>query len=199
VLKGPWSEEEEAAIMRSAGNVAEFPLHLKSSGDLTIQSLRSQARMVRQEHGLDLIVVDYLQLVQAVDTRQNRVAQVTEVTHGLKALAMDLNVPLLALAQLNREFEKRPSKAPILSDLRESGSIEQDADVVLLLYRPELYFTEEEWMRTSEEPYPRGMAQVNVAKQRNGPLGVFSLVFREETATFRSLARPATQLESVLR
>ena len=199
VLKGPWSEQEEAKIMRSAGAVAEYPLHLKSSGDLTIQSLRSQARMVRQEHGLDLIVVDYLQLIKAVDTRQNRVAQVTEVTHGLKALAMDLNVPLLALAQLNREFEKRPSKAPILSDLRESGSIEQDADVVLLLYRPELYYTEEEWMRTSEEPYPRGMAQVNVAKQRNGPLGVFDLIFREETATFRSLARPETQLEGVLR
>ena len=190
VLVGPWQESDETKIMRAAGELAELPLHMAEAGQRTIAAVRSEARMVRQEHGLDLIVVDYLQLIQAVDQRANRTQQVTEVTHGLKALAMDLDVPILAVAQLNREFHNRPDKRPILSDLRESGSIEQDADVVIFLHRDDLYFMEEDWERMHPgTEYPRNMAELIVAKQRNGPTGFASVVFQPHTTTFRDTRR----------
>ena len=120
----------------------------------------------------------------------NRVQEISEISRSLKALARDLNVPVLALSQLSRAVESRPTHEPQLSDLRDSGAIEQDADVVAFIYRPEMQFTEEEWERTHEGQYPRGIAEVIVAKHRNGPLARFSLVFREETTTFMDLFRP---------
>lgn len=181
-----WSEQDEAKIMEAVGQLADLPLYLDDSPLLGLVELRSKARRLYLEEGLDLVVVDYLQLMSGSGGfGGNRVQEISEISRSLKALARDLNVPVLALSQLSRAVEGRPGHEPLLSDLRDSGSIEQDADVVMFLYRPDVYFTEEEWERQHPgEDYPRGVADLIVAKHRNGPLGRPQLVFRERTTTF---------------
>ena len=187
-----WNDREEALIMRAVGELADLDLYIDDTPQLSVIEMRSKARRLFLDRGLDLIIVDYLQMMVggAGGFGGNRVQEISEISRSLKALARDLNVPVLALSQLSRAVENRPTHEPQLSDLRDSGAIEQDADVVAFLYRPELYFTEEEWERTHEGQYPRGLAEVIVAKHRNGPLARFSLVFREETTTFMDLFRP---------
>jgi replicative DNA helicase len=188
-----WTDHDEATIMDAVGRLAELPLYIDDSSMLGVMELRSKARRLYLEvDGLDLIVVDYLQLMRgSAAFGGNRVQEISEISRSLKGLARDLNVPVLALSQLSRAVEGRPGHEPMLSDLRESGSIEQDADVVIFIYRPDVYFTEEEWDRQHPgEEYPRGIADLIIAKHRNGPLGRPQLVFRERTTTFADAVRP---------
>jgi len=138
------------------------------------------------EKALDLVIVDYLQLIQGSSTRrENRVLEIGEITRALKGIARDLNVPVLALSQLSRAVESRPSHKPQLSDLRESGTIEQDADVVMFIHREDHRYTEDEWAHQNPDaPYPRGLADLIVAKHRHGPLDTISLRFNGAMARF---------------
>ena len=141
------------------------------------------------ERRLDLIVVDYLQLMQGSSRSENRVQEMSDISRALKGLARDLNVPLIAISQLSRAVEQRPSHRPQLSDLRDSGSIEQDADVVAFIYRDDMYSNEEEWERQHPvEPYPKNIAELIIAKHRNGPLKNLSLYFRDQFSRFENLA-----------
>jgi replicative DNA helicase len=156
-------------------------LTLDDSADLSVTDLRTLARQQALKHGLDLLVVDYLQLLRP-EPGENRQTEIAAISRGLKLLAKDLNVPLLVLSQLNRSCEQREDKRPILADLRDSGSIEQDADVVLCLYRDEVY---------DEQSPDKGLAELLVRKQRNGPIGEPKMKWIKETATFEDLPGPA--------
>ena len=188
VLAGPWNDMETDTIVRVAGELAEIPIHISDTRNGTVASVRAEAKLLRQEYGLDLIVVDYLQLLDVQDHRQNRTQQVTEITRSLKKLAMELAIPVLAISQLSRAVNARPGHEPVLSDLRESGTIEQDADVVLFVHRAEQFATEEQWrIEHPGEQYLRGQADLIVAKQRNGPVGRVRLRFNERTTTFENV------------
>lgn len=150
--------------------------------------MRSKIRRLHNERGVDMVVLDYLQLVQGDTGRgENRVQEVTNITRSLKALAREMNVPVIVISQLSRALMGRGSHRPQLSDLRESGSIEQDADVVMFIHREDYYTTPDEWSRQhdlAKEPYPRGLADIIVAKHRNGPVGEVKLRFQGRTAWF---------------
>ena len=154
--------------------------------------MRSKARRLYNEHGIDLVIVDYMQLIRG-DGREGRVQEVSEISRSLKELARELDVPLIAVSQLSRAPEWRASHRPQLSDLRESGSIEQDADVVIFIYREDMYYTTKEaWEKDHpEQPYPKGIAEIMVAKHRNGPIGTVTLRFRDRTVKFESMEQPA--------
>ena len=185
-----WTDHEEAAIMNAVGRLADLPLYIDDSVTLGLVELRSKARRLHLDEGLDLIVVDYLQLMSGANFAGNRVQEISEISRSLKALSRDLNVPVLALSQLSRAVENRPRHEPQLSDLRESGAIEQDADVVMFLYRADMVFTGEEWERQHpDQEYPRGVADVIISKHRNGPTGRMQVIFEEQTTTFRDAAR----------
>jgi replicative DNA helicase len=144
--------------------------------------VRARARRLKREHGLGLIVVDYLQLMQVSGTTENRATEISEISRSLKALAKELEVPVIALSQLNRSVEQRQDKRPVMSDLRESGAMEQDADLILFIYREEVY----------ERDTPRkGIADIIIAKQRNGPVGDFRLTFLGEFTKFENLVAEA--------
>ena len=132
------------------------------------------------------LVVDYLQLMAVPGTKENRATEISEISRSLKALAKELQVPIIALSQLNRSVEQRTDKKPVMSDLRESGAIEQDADVVMFIYREDLYTTEEEWLQRFPDgrPYPRNIAEISVAKHRHGPTGNIKLLFRDQLSRF---------------
>jgi replicative DNA helicase len=155
--------------------------------------MRSKARRLHNEHGIDLIIVDYLQLMQGegLSGRENRVQEISHISRSLKALARELNVPVLAISQLSRAPEARASHIPQLSDLRESGSIEQDADLVLFIYREEAYYPNiEEWrIQHPDKEYPREMADIIIAKHRNGPIGQIKLRFRHSMTRFENIAK----------
>ena len=174
--------------------------------DLSIDAVRTRARRLKRQHGIGLLIIDYLQLLRASDSyqdRQNRTVEVAEITRGLKSIAKDLNVPVVALSQLSRDVEKREDKRPQLSDLRESGSIEQDADVVGFLYREEYYLSREEPSQRGEERdadfterYDKwqnrlqevaNTAELIIAKQRMGPIGVEKLHFNPELTRFTDI------------
>ena len=144
---------------------------------LTPAELRARCRRIAREHGLDLIVIDYLQLMQVAGTSENRATEISEISRSLKAMAKELNVPVIALSQLNRSLEQRTDKRPVMSDLRESGAIEQDADVILFIYRDEVY---------DEESPDKGIAEVIIGKQRNGPIGKVKLAFRGQFTRFEN-------------
>ena len=140
--------------------------------------LKARARRIAREHGLSLIVIDYLQLMQASgSSRENRATEISEISRNLKALAKELNVPVVALSQLNRSLEQRPNKRPVMSDLRESGAIEQDADLIVFIYRDEVY--------NSDSP-DKGTAEIIVGKQRNGPIGTTRLTFLGQYTRFEN-------------
>ncbi|MEA2103107.1 MAG: replicative DNA helicase [Candidatus Cloacimonadota bacterium] len=159
--------------------LAEAAIFIDDEGSNTIADMRSKARRLKSEEGLDLLIIDYMQLMIPVASRQSRTQEITEISRGIKLLAKELEIPIIALSQLSRAPEKRPSNEPKLSDLRESGAIEQDADIVLLLYRDE-YYTKEE----SKEP---GVARVEIAKNRNGPQGRLKFEFVGEYTQFKPL------------
>jgi replicative DNA helicase len=161
------------------GVLSELPIYIEDTPGLSITEVRSKARRLHAETGIDLIMIDYLQLMSGRRT-DNRVQEVSEISRGLKALARELNVPVIALSQLSRAVEGRQSHVPMLSDLRESGSIEQDADIVMFIYREELY---------DRETDKKGIAEIHIAKHRNGPLGIIPLRFEARTTRFQNLER----------
>ncbi len=181
VAKGDWPK-----VVRACNKLEVAPLWIDDSSDLSMLELRAKARRLhaqeknRGNDGLGLVIVDYLQLMRADDPRANRVEQVAQFSRGLKILARELNVPVIGISQLSRAPEQRPDKRPILSDLRESGSIEQDADLVGFLYRDEYYNKDE-----SDEP---GVAELIIAKHRNGPIGTVKLAFLNHLPKFADLA-----------
>jgi replicative DNA helicase len=195
---GEHSESEERRIMHSMGVLAEGEIYIDDTPVQRTIDVRAKARRLHQEKGLDLIIIDYLQLIHGTSMRpDNRVAETSEISRGLKELARELDVPLVACSQLSRAPEQRPSHVPMLSDLRESGSLEQDADVVVFLYREDAYMLEDEWERLHPNaPYPEGIAQVIVAKHRNGPTGIEHLRFRKQLTRFEDL-EPQPQPEYV--
>ena len=184
---GEQTEAEEKKIMEATGKLSEAPIFIDDSPILRMVEMRSKARRLYNEHGIDLVIVDYMQLIRG-DGREGRVQEVSEISRSLKELARELDVPLIAVSQLSRAPEWRASHRPQLFDLRESGSIEQDADVVIFIYREDMYTKKEEWERQNpDEPYPKGIAEIMVAKHRNGPTGTVNLRFRERTVKFESV------------
>lgn len=186
---GILSSKEQERIWPAAGRLAESDIWFCDVAALTLAEMRGRLRRLHRQAKVDVVIVDYLQLMlPPAGSRANRVEQVSEITRGLKALAREINVPLIAAAQLNRAVEHRQPHTPMLSDLRESGSIEADADVVMFIHREDQYYTEEQWERQyPTKAYPRHQARIIVAKQRNGPTGDRDLYFREEHTKFEPL------------
>ncbi len=198
IRRGGISQSEFDKIRDYTIELQHLPLYVDETGGLSISQLTARARRLKRQKGLDLIVVDYIQLLQGSSKRSdNRVQEVTEITTSLKALAKELNIPVIALSQLSRQVESRDDKHPQLSDLRESGSIEQDADVVLFVYREEYYLQNKEpKMGTPEHEkwrmemdFAHGKAEVIVAKQRHGPTGTVQLQFEGQFTRFSDLAQ----------
>ena len=175
---GQVDDHEWERLSRALGRLSEARIFIDDTAGAGIMEVRSKARRLMSEQGLDMIVVDYLQLMSSGRRNDNRVQEIAEISRGLKGLARELNVPVVALSQLSRAVETRSDHRPMLSDLRESGSIEQDADLVMFIYREEKY---------DEETDKRGIAEIILAKHRNGPVGSINLRFFEQTARFADL------------
>jgi replicative DNA helicase len=173
--KGRVAENRWPKIVQATNKLAQAPLYVDDSSDVGLLEIRAKARRLHAQHPLGLIIVDYLQLMRADGRVENRVEQVGQMSRGLKILARELNVPVIALSQLNRAVEQRTDKVPLLSDLRESGAIEQDSDLVVFIYRDEYY---------NEDSEREGEADLVVAKHRNGALGKVTLTFRKEYPKF---------------
>ena len=187
---GLYTHLEEARIIDSISRLSDLPMFIDDTPYQGMVEMRGKARRLALERGLDLLVVDYLQLVQGKQRwgQSNRVQEITEISRELKGLAGDLKLALIACSQLNRMVENRPNNRPRLSDLRDSGSIEQDADVVMFIHREDVYTTEEEWtqMHPGQE-YPRQIAEIIVAKHRKGPTGSVQLQFIDNLVRFESI------------
>ena len=182
---GLYTEAEERQIIDTIGYLSELPIYIDDSPLQGIMEMRSKATRLHMERGLDMLIVDYMQLIQGPGGRENRVQEMSEITRSIKGVARDLNIPVLAVSQLSRAVESRTSHRPQLSDLRESGSIEQDADVVMFIYRDDVYNTEDEWdSRFPDRPYPRNVAEIIVSKHRHGPVGTIKLLFRDHLVRF---------------
>ena len=190
------TEDEEKRIMEAIGKLSEASIYIDDSPQLKVTELRSKALHLHYEHSIDLVIVDYLQLLQGGGRNENRVQEISYISRSLKALARELNAPVIAVSQLSRAPESRTSHIPQLSDLRESGSIEQDADLVVFIYREEAYYrTEEEWrLQHPEEEYPREMADIIIAKHRNGPTGQVKVRFRHNLTRFENLVKAEPSL-----
>jgi replicative DNA helicase len=173
-------DDEWERFMRAASDLSNALVYLDDTPSISVLQLRTKARRVHAEHGLDMILVDYLQLMTGDVRSENRVQEISYISRGLKALARELNVPVVAASQLSRAVEQRSEKKPILSDLRESGSIEQDADVVIFIYRDDVY---------NEQSERKNVAEIIVAKHRNGPTGMVELYFKNQLAQFANAAR----------
>ena len=181
VRSASMNQSDLKKFMESSSKLKDLPLYIDDSSMLSPMELRARARRIaRQEpNGLSLIVVDYLQLMQLPTSQENRVNQISEISRSLKMLAKELNVPVVALSQLNRAVEQRPNKRPIMADLRDSGAIEQDADVILFIYRDEVY---------NEDSEEGNKAEIIIGKQRNGPIGKVNLTFLKEFTRFEDFA-----------
>ena len=198
--KGDLTQDEFQRLVEGSHKLNALPMHIDDTPALSIAALRSRARRLKRVHNVSLIVVDYLQLVRpsAGNSTTNRVQEISEITQGLKAIAKELNIPVIALSQLSRAVEQREDKRPQLADLRESGSIEQDADVVMFVFREEYYVQRQqpsegtpehaEWQKKMEDVH--GKAQVIVAKHRNGPVDSVMLQFTSDTTTFHDYVKP---------
>ena len=176
------SESDFAKLGNAFGKLSESKIHIDDSALLNVMEIRTKARRLAAEHGLGLIILDYLQLIDSPDNIESRVQEVAKITRSLKALARELNLPVLALSQLSRAVEARSPSIPKLSDLRESGTIEQDADVVMFIYRKAM----DKSIKTVEDD-EKHIAQINIAKHRNGPVGNIDLYFDEEPVSFKNL------------
>jgi replicative DNA helicase len=172
--------EEWTALTDAAGTLSRAPIFIDDTPAISVMEMRAKARRLKNESGLSLMIVDYLQLARGYQNPENRQQEISQISRALKALSKELNVPILALSQLSRAVEQREDKRPMLSDLRESGAIEQDADLVIFIFREELY-------RPNKEEV-KGMAEVIVGKHRNGPTGSIKLAFLSELARFDSLS-----------
>jgi len=183
VRLGQLSDRDFSRLVDVAGRLSEAPIFIDDTPDLTLMELRARARRLRSQHNVGLIIIDYLQLMSGPGGGQkgeNRQQEIAAISRGLKALARELGVPVIALSQLSRAVEARPNKRPMLSDLRESGSIEQDADLVMFIYRDEYYNPHSE---------KAGIAEIIVGKQRNGPTGTVELQFHAQHVRFNDLAK----------
>jgi replicative DNA helicase len=189
IRSGRISDQDWVRITSATSQLAEARIYIDESPGLTPTELRARARRVKREHGLDFVVVDYLQLMQVHGTKENRATEISEISRGLKALAKELNVPVVALSQLNRSVEQRESKKPVMSDLRESGAIEQDADMILFIYREEVY---------DKNTNRKGEADIDLAKHRNGETGYFTLTFQGQYTRFQNFM-PEAYAAGVLR
>ncbi len=179
---GRLQDDDWGRLTQALGKLNDAPIHIDESAALSALEVRARARRLhRQNNGLGLIVIDYLQLMSgsAGKSNENRATEISEISRSLKSLAKELHVPVIALSQLNRSLEQRPNKRPVMSDLRESGAIEQDADLILFIYRDEVY--------NSDSP-DKGKAEIIIGKQRNGPIGKVELAFRGEYTRFDNLA-----------
>lgn len=177
---GKLQESDWPKVVHAIGKLGEAPLFIDDNPNLTIMEIRAKARRLKSREGLGLIVVDYLQLMSGHGSQETRQVEVSEISRGLKILARELSVPVVALSQLSRNLEARENKRPVLADLRESGSIEQDADVVMFIYRDEVY---------KEDSPDKGAAEIIVAKHRNGPTGTEKLAFLNHFTRFENMAR----------
>tara|TARA_B100001121_G_scaffold10425_1_gene8634 strand:- start:203 stop:1618 length:1416 start_codon:yes stop_codon:yes gene_type:complete len=193
IRRGKISDEQFDKFIETSKNISELPLYIDETPAISIATLSNRARRIKRIYGLDLIVVDYIQLMRAVNTKDGRVQEISEITQGLKALAKELAVPVVALSQLSRAVEQRDDKKPQLSDLRESGSIEQDADVVMFVYR-EAYYLERKEPRPATVEHAEWQAKMNevsnlaeiiIGKQRHGPTGNVLLEFEAMFTKFR--------------
>lgn len=179
---GKLEEEDWPKLTAAVSKLKDKPLFIDDSVGLSPMEMRSRARRIVREHGdLGLIVVDYLQLMQIKGFGDNRVGEISEISRSLKTMAREFECPVIALSQLNRSLEQRPNKRPVMSDLRESGAIEQDADIIAFVYRDEVY---------NEDTDEKGVAEVIIGKQRNGPIGTVKLSFLGQYTRFETLARP---------
>ncbi len=189
IRSGRISDEEWMRVTSATSQLTDSRIFIDETPGLSPMDLRARARRVKREHGLDMVVVDYLQLMQVQGSKENRATEISEISRGLKALAKELNVPVIALSQLNRSVEQRENKKPVMSDLRESGAIEQDADMILFIYREEVY----------DKNTPRkGQADIDLAKHRNGEPGYFTLTFQGQYTRFQNFM-PDAYAEGVLR
>ncbi len=180
---GRLAEDDWRRVTDAVGRLSEAPIHIDETAALNALELRARARRLHRQYGqLGMIIVDYLQLMSATSQGENRATEISEISRSLKALAKELNVPVVALSQLNRSLEQRPNKRPVMSDLRESGAIEQDADLILFIYRDEVY---------NPDSPDKGRAEVIIGKQRNGPIGTVMLTFQGEYTRFANFADPA--------
>jgi replicative DNA helicase len=179
---GQLDDDDWEKLTDALGQLNEAPIHIDEGSALNSYEVRARARRLQRQTGqLGLIVIDYIQLMAAPSGKQgeNRATEISEISRSLKALAKELNAPVVVLSQLNRSLEQRPDKRPVMSDLRESGAIEQDADVILFIYRDEVY---------NPESADKGLAEIIVAKQRNGPIGRVKLTFLGQYTRFENYA-----------
>ena len=199
IRRGDLTEEEFTKLIKRSKEVKELRLHIDDTPALTISAVRTRARRLKRRYNMRLLVIDYLQLLRGVSKKaaENRVNEISEITQGLKAIAKELNIPVIALSQLSRAVEQREDKRPQLSDLRESGSIEQDADIVMFIYRDEYYLMRKQppesnvdehakWQQQMEEV--QNITEILISKHRNGPIGKVKLRFDNGTTTFTNLA-----------
>lgn len=175
IRTGELTDEDWPRITSAISMLSETKLFIDDTPAMSPSEVRARARRIKREHGLGLVVIDYLQLMQVSGGSENRATEISEISRGLKALAKELGIPVIALSQLNRSLEQRPDKRPVMSDLRESGAIEQDADIILFVYRDEVY--------NSESP-DKGTAEIIIGKQRNGPIGKVRLTFHGKYTRF---------------
>jgi replicative DNA helicase len=176
---GRFGDDDWPRIHGAIQQMSEAPIFIDDTPALTPTEVRARARRLQRERGLDLIVLDYLQLMKVAGTTENRATEISEISRSLKALARELRIPIIALSQLNRSVEQRQDKKPVMSDLRESGAIEQDADLILFIYRDEVY---------NQDSPRKGIADITIAKQRNGPTGEFPLTFLGRFTKFENYA-----------
>ena len=176
---GKFPDEDWSRINTAVQLMSEAPIYIDDSPALSPTEIRARARRLKRESGLGLIVLDYIQLMQVHGNTENRATEISEISRSLKALAKELEVPIIALSQLNRSVESRTDKRPIMSDLRESGALEQDADLIVFIYRDEVY---------NPDSPRKGIADISIAKQRNGPIGDFPLTFVGRYTKFENWA-----------
>ena len=178
IRTGKLSDDDWPRLTSAVGILSEAPIFIDDTAALSPSDIRARARRIKREHGLGLIVIDYLQLMRSpVGAKENRATEISDISRSLKALAKELSVPVIALSQLNRSLEQRPNKRPVMSDLRESGAIEQDADLITFIYRDEVY---------NEDSPDKGIAEIIIGKQRNGPIGTTRLTFLGQYTRFEN-------------
>jgi replicative DNA helicase len=180
--RGQLADTQWEAAVQATGAISRWPIFIDDSPDITPTEIRAKARKLKKEHGLGLLIVDYIQLVRATGKHDSREQAVSEISRTLKAIARELEIPVIGLSQLNRQVDARTDRHPMLSDLRESGAIEQDADVIIFIYRDEVY-------NKAEENPKRGIAEIDIAKHRNGETGIFEVIFDARTQHFKNKAR----------
>ncbi len=182
IRKGFLGEMDWPKLTTAADSLSEAPIFIDDTAAITVLEMKAKARRLKAEHGLGLVIIDYLQLMRSGTTKDSREQEISEISRSLKALAKELSVPVIALSQLNRQVEVRTNRRPQMADLRESGAIEQDADVIAFIYRDEVY-------NKAEDNPEKGIAEIIIAKQRNGPTGTVKLAFLEKFTSFENLAR----------